>query len=337
MRVYFGTVIRSAPVRLGGELVCLDWEAKKILAKVPVFPAEPSLDHDPNPRGNTRGCRGISVTGNQVVAADYHTLNIFDLDLNHQQSISHGTMAGVHEICPAEKDGMWVASTAIDAALKFDLKSGHVLDEFWPREISEFQRAFDLEPMDIDKAADNRAAFLGESHVHHPSHLHLNAVREWQGDTFALFNRFGAICNLSSGSIVIRDSELLKGHNLDFLHDGTVVANDTIKHSVRLYDIRTGNLIRIINTGHFAWVRSVRNRATFTNVAKRARLALGFTESAIARPLFLRGLAVSGNSLFVGLSPASILHINLRTSELVDAYQFSSDVNECIHGLAVLS
>lgn len=335
MKIYFGTVIRSAPVHFGGELVCLDWDTKEVVRKVPVFPRNPSLDHDPNPRGNTRGCRGISVSGNQVVAANYHTLDIYDLDLRLQRRISHGTMVGLHEICPTENQCMWVASTAIDAALKLDLKSGQLVKEFWPREMPEFQRSFNLEPLDVDKTADNRASYLGESHVHHPSHLHLNAVCEWQGDVFALFHSFGAICNLSKGSIVVRDPALVKGHNLTFLDDGTAVTNDTFRHSVRLYDIHTGNLLRIINTGDFRWVRSLQYRAAISNLGKRVLLALGLTKSAIPRPLFLRGLAVCGDSLFAGLSPASILRINLRTGVLVDAYRFSRDVNECIHGLAV--
>lgn len=336
MRVYFGTVIRSAPVRRGGELVCLDWETKRVVARVAVFPTDPSLDHDPNPRGNTRGCRGICVTGNQVVAANYHTLNIFDLDLRHQRSISHGTMAGVHEIGQVENHCMWVASTAIDAALKFDLRSGELLNEFWPREMPEFQRLFDLDPMDIDKAADNRASFLGESHVHNPSHLHLNAVREWQSDVYVLFNRFGAICNLTKGSVVIKDPALVKAHNLVFLNDGTVVVNDTLRHSVRIYEMHSGNLLRIINTDDYRWVRSLQYRTAIINFCKRALSAFGLTRSAIARPLFLRGLTVFNNSMFIGLSPASILCIDLHTGELVDAYQFSHDVNECIHGLAVV-
>ena len=83
MDVYFGTVIRAAPVRAGGSLVRLDWDSKKILHEVPIVPADPALDHDPNERGNVRGCRGIQVVGDRVIAAAYHTLNVFDLSLIH--------------------------------------------------------------------------------------------------------------------------------------------------------------------------------------------------------------------------------------------------------------
>jgi len=39
----------------------------------------------------------------------------------------------------------------------------------------------------------------------------------------------------------------------------------------------------------------------------------------------------------VGLSPASILEIDEATGELLDAYQHSTDLNECVHGLLVES
>ena len=57
MDVWFGTVIRAAPVQRGGSLVKLDWDRKRVVREVPIVPSEPSLDHDPNERGNVRGCR----------------------------------------------------------------------------------------------------------------------------------------------------------------------------------------------------------------------------------------------------------------------------------------
>ena len=73
MDIYFGTVVRSAPVRDGGELVRLDWDAKRVVKRVSVAPENPNLDHDPNPRGNTRGVRGVQIRGeNSNVAYHLH-------------------------------------------------------------------------------------------------------------------------------------------------------------------------------------------------------------------------------------------------------------------------
>src|SRR5438105_11528205 len=98
MIVYFSPVIRSAPLDSGGELVRLDWERKKVLAKVAVIPTDPVI-RDPNPRGGTRGGRGILVEDGQVYVASYHTLHVFDRDLQPVRCISNPFFAGLHELC----------------------------------------------------------------------------------------------------------------------------------------------------------------------------------------------------------------------------------------------
>src|SRR5437588_12112502 len=50
MRVFLSTVVRGAPMEKAGELISLDWEKKKVLKRLPIFPSNPSLD-DPNARG----------------------------------------------------------------------------------------------------------------------------------------------------------------------------------------------------------------------------------------------------------------------------------------------
>ena len=59
MIVYFDTVKRTYPVREAGELVKLDWSAKKVLKTVPVYPFDPDIEEDSNPRGNSRGGKGM--------------------------------------------------------------------------------------------------------------------------------------------------------------------------------------------------------------------------------------------------------------------------------------
>lgn len=334
MRIYFGTVVRNAPAHRGGELVCLDWDAKRILARTPIVPSEPHFDNDPNPRGNTRGCKGIVLDGERVIAADYHTLRFYDRDLRLLERRSHGLMVGLHELA---LDGrrLWVSSTAIDGALAYDLESGRLVDSLWPREQEAFQRELGLEPLVFDKTADQRTRFLEGDHMHSASHLHLNAVAPWKGSVLALFNAFGVVANLSTGEILIRDSEIRKGHNLALRDDGIAAVSGTHGPSVRFYDLETRRLVQSVELGRFGWVRSLRRLAVATNVVKRALRATGLSRSSIAKPLFVRGLALHGDRAFVGVSPASILEIDWRRQELVDAFRFSRDVHVCVHGLAV--
>lgn len=335
MQVFFGTVIRNAPVRRSGELVRLDWQTKTVEAVAPMFPTDPDLDHDPNPRGNSRGCKGITFSGDYVVAATYHTLKMFDLQLRHQADVSHGLLVGVHELFSNETGKIWISSTAVDSALRCDLDSGTVTDSFWPREMPQFKDAFGVMPLELDKADDNRAKFLDTKHNKDPSHLHLNAVAGWRGEIFALFNRFGAIVNLSAGTVVYQEPALKGGHNLLIMEDGTAVVNDTLGRTVRFYDVHSRALVRVIELTRFPWVRSLARPARVTNLVKAGLKKFRIVRSSIARPLFVRGLDLMGDLLFVGLSPAAILAIDWRKETLVDAYRYSRNVLVCVHGLRV--
>ncbi|MFB6097517.1 MAG: hypothetical protein ABEK84_00065, partial [Salinibacter sp.] len=182
-----GTVVRAAPIAEGGELVLLDWDTKTAEAKVPIRPREPTIEEDPNPRGNGRGCRGIRQVDDQLVASTYHTLELYDVHLNRVDALRDGLMVGLHEIAVTDRGTVWVTSTAIDAAVEYDAETGERVRAYWPREMADFQDALGLDPLDIDKAADNRLRFLDPSATDSESHLHLNAVEVHDGSLYALF------------------------------------------------------------------------------------------------------------------------------------------------------
>ena len=61
----------------------------------------------------------------------------------------------------------------------------------------------------------------------------------------------------------------------------------------------------------------------------------GWISTAPCRPLFVRGLSRYRESLFVGMSPATILEIDYASGELVDRFCYRHEVCCCIHGLHV--
>ena len=256
MDIYFGTIVRAARVSEGGSLFKLDWKNKSIVREVPIVPADPALDHDPNARGNVRGCRGIRVVNDEVIAADYHTLNFFDRDLNFKRRLSHDLMAGLHEIDIAGPS-VWVSSTTLDAVLKYRLDDGSKEAEFWPRETPEFQQALDLEPLPVDKSIDNRATFLDNASFRGPSHLHLNAVCEFRGGIYALFHSKCVVANLSRGTIAIQDEKLKHAHNLIIEEPGVAYINDTHRTVVREYDLASGEQIRAIDIKKMPGIKSL--------------------------------------------------------------------------------
>lgn len=319
MDVYFSTVVRAAPVQAGGAVHRLDWDAKRALKRVPIVPSDPDII-DPNPRGNSRGGRGIAVLGERVVVASYHTLYLFDHNLNLESRFSHGLMVGMHEVAGLDGNRLLVASTAIDAALEIELEPARVVGHQWPREMEELQAIFNLKPMSIDKGADNRTKFLGKKHGRHPSHLHMNALRMWEERVLALFHRPGAIVDLTARRVLVQDDELKGAHNL-LIDNGLATVNDTKGKTVRTYDLRSGAMVRCIDLQKDAYVRE---------------LAAKVPPEPAAAPLFVRGLDRVGGHLFVGLSPATILMVDEKSGDVVDAYAHSEDVRVCIHGLAVV-
>lgn len=335
MQVFFGTVVRGAPISAGGELVRLDWERKKIVARVPIYPSNPSTDNDPNTRGNTRGCKGITFGNNAIIAANYHTLQSYDLNLKLQWEITHGLMVGIHELYCTNNGKIWISSTAIDAALEYDLETGETTQGFWPRELESFQSALGLSPEGIDKHADNRLRYLDPSLVKNPSHLHLNAIASWRDEIYALFNRFGVIANLSAQEVVVKDPVLIGAHNLIICKNGTAIVNSTDTASVRFYSLGRRRLIGEIWLMDFRWVRSLVRTARMVEIVKHPRHAIRRSRRSMARPLFVRGLDKIGDLIFVGISPASILCIDWKKGVLIDAYTYSRDVFVSVHGLRV--
>jgi len=332
MIIYFGTVVRAAPVKEGGSLFKLDWDSKTIIGEVPNVPIEPTLFHDPNARGNVRGCRGIRVVNDEVIAADYHTLNVFDRDLNPRRRLTHGLMVGLHETFTSGKS-IWVTSTAIDAALKYSIKDATLEESYWPREIPAFQKTLELEPLEIDKNIDNLSNFLEQKTYRGSSHLHLNAICEFGGEMYALFHSKCVVVNLSRGTIVIQDPNLKHAHNLIIEEPGVAWINDTYRTVIRQYDLESGKEIRSINVRKMRGVSALLFRSASLAIKEMGVSFFGSKRKATARPLFLRGLAINGDYIFAGFSPATIVCIDKRTGKLVDSFYHSNDMRVCIHGL----
>lgn len=334
MELYFGTIVRGGPVREGGSLFRLNWEDKSIIREAPIVPADPSVDHDPNARGNVRGCRGIQVSGDQVIAADYHSLHFFDRDLNFQRKVSNGLMVGLHEI-QRQGDSVWVTSTTIDAALKCRLADGAVETQFWPREMPVLKEALGTEPLVIDKQTDNRALFLENDSFRGPGHLHLNAVCEFNGEVYALLHSKCVVVNLSKQQIVIQDERLKHAHNLIIEEPGVAWINDTRRMAVRQYDLASGRELKAFDLRKMPGVNALLMRAGMTALRAMGVAFFSSRRKATARPLFLRGLTMNDKYIFAGFSPATIMCIEKESGRLVDTYFHSNDARVCVHGLAL--
>ena len=336
MLVYFGTVCRGAAVRDGGELVALDWATKTVRARRSIYPDDPPVDKDPNPRGNTRGCRGIVQCGDKILAANYHSVQIFDLDLNHIRNLSNDLFVGLHEIF-LDNHRLWVTSTTIDAVLCFDINSNRLVESYWIREMKGIAKHFSLEPAKIDKSIDNRLLHLSTKHLEHPSHTHVNAVAVHDGRVYGLIKSYGAVVDLTKDRVVVETPELVGSHNLHIDASGYMYVNHTPKQFVRVFDSSSGKLIKHIDLKSSPDIRRLRRRTWLPHKTRTFLNKIGIAVRCSGRPLFLRGLAKCDNRVLVGMSPAAIAEIDLETGDVCDFYQYSNDVNVCIHGLSIVT
>ncbi|MBI2221525.1 MAG: hypothetical protein HYU53_09995 [Acidobacteria bacterium] len=337
MNVYFSTVVRRAREGAGGEVVKVDWDRKRVLARAPVAAVNPTV-RDPNPRGNTRGGRGILLDGDEVLVASYHSLLVFDRSLRLRRQVSHPLFVNLHEISWDGDGCIWATSTNIDAAVKVD-RAGRMVHAWWPREDPVPAGRFRLTPLALAKDGDNRTAFVGVSANSH-SHVHLNAATMWEGRPLMLFNRFGCVVRLDPTEVLIEDRALRGAHNL-LVADGHILINNTVGRAVHVYD-GNGRLVTRIDLTAFDVVRRVLRRHAFAQagcwLARHGRPSRIFRplfqRVATARPLFVRGLcATDRGTVLAGISPATILEIDWRRNTLVDVFSFSTDRHVCVHGL----
>jgi len=318
--VYFNTVRRKRPVAEAGELIKLDWNTKKIIAKVMLFPSEPDIMDDPNPRGNTRGGKGILLTDTEVYVGTYHTILVFDLSLRLKRRITHPLFVNLHEMS-FHNGNIWVSATAIDGALLVD-QAGRLLRSFWPREEKLFQEQLGLVPLEFDKAADNRLLHYRIEPSQKVGHTHLNSVFGDGRNTFALLKRFGTIIQLEPHKDIFLRDPLLRGtHSPTITSAGDrLVVCGSMTRDLLFFDLAGKRLEKRLNLLDFPEIAALHGQ---------------FPDEPFNQSIFVRGLVLLDQKrALVGISPASILEVNLETGSLLDFYQYSREVGDAIHGLA---
>lgn len=322
MIVYFDTVRRKRPVEKGGELVQLDWSTKKVLKKMPIFPTDPDVKYDPNPRGNSRGGKGIIINEEEIFVGTYHTILVFDFFLNLKRKITNNLFSNIHEMC-FSGENIWVSATAIDCAVKVN-REGKTIKTWWPREEKVLQDKYGLWPMDIDKTVDNRLKFLHLEVEKKESHTHLNSVTKYREQTYVLLNRQGAVVQVKpTVKIVLEDILICGGHSPVVSGDGKqMILCSSFRKEILFYHLEKGKLIKKINLLDFEKIVDLHKK---------------HPDQPFNRSIFVRGLEIiDPNRILVGVSPASILEIDINRNKLLDFYQYSFDVGDAVHGLVHL-
>jgi len=328
MRVIATTVVRESTrgKQRTGYIYDLDWESGRVLAKLPV-PDPLFPESDDNPRGGVRGGRGIAVTREGIVVANYDTLHCFDDAWNPLETITAPLFVGIHEI---DWDGeyLWVTATAIDAVLKVSPEGGIAVawDPHEPTVASLL--GLDRRPYPLDGSADLRttqAARINQLHVNGVSRsgdttiVNCGLVRTRPSHAARVLRRLPSAprsrTRTPTKSFVVRlngtlEPEILVSlnghdfptHNGQLFDDRRVVVNDSTNNTLRVFGLQD-------------------------RVEKQSIPVPGS---------WLRGLEPIGdNKLLVGTAPATVTRIDLDAGAIEDSIQLSADPNEAIHGLTV--
>lgn len=269
MRLYFTTVIRGAAPDSAGEVVCLDWDTKTVLASATIGPLDKRTPL--NPRGGTRGGRGVAIEGDRLLVLGSDVLYSFALDLSDRQVVYRHRGMNAHELLLTPQ-ARYISATGLDAVIT---TSDRIIEPL-------------LDPRLV------AAAKLED-------HLHLNATAMWRGHLLALLNRPGLIVDLTAGTLVMDAPSLLRAHSLTVIGDTAYV--------VATHD---GTLCQID-------LPSATVTATWP----------------IPEPRFARGLAISGDRIFVGNAPLTVIEMELGTGIVLDSFHYKPDELGAIHGIAV--
>ena len=334
-RVYFSTVERGGTSKGAGEFILVDFDTKKLRQSA----CSPDRSQDGRSESSRRWTWGTRHVGRRRPGLRGKSRSDPHLRPrpNELSSVSNGLLVGAHEVYMERSGFLWVAATNADAVLEISLENGDCARSYWPREDPRLQDSLGLTAMELDKTIDNRALLVAaRQKLQDPSHIHLNAVGSWKGEMHALFNELGVIVNLDQGRVVIEDKMLHLGHNLVVVDD-QLFTDSTQFRMVCQFDLPSGRMVRSIAVEDLPWVRKLAKSVAGPRLGRLSRKKVRPRPGGVAMPLFARGLQVVGDIVYVGIAPATILCIDWPRGELIDSFQYSTEVNVAVHGLQVVT
>jgi hypothetical protein len=186
-RIAVTSAVRHAgQAQFSGYLRVVDVESGQALLAEPV-PESPWRSVDPNPRGGTRGARGVSAQGDRLAVANGDTVFVFDPAWRRIAALTHPFAGAVHDVL-AEADGLWLTCANADLLLRLGW-AGAVMDRWCWREDPALVEALGFRSLpSFDAALDYRDPRVLQGGVHNIGHL--NAVAR---STDGLLLSFGRV------------------------------------------------------------------------------------------------------------------------------------------------
>lgn len=300
MDIYLTSTIRSSTEATAtGAVARVDLETGKCLAQRGTTPL-PFCGRNDNPRGGTRGWRGLlRASRDELVACHYDGFVHLSPDLEDVDKIvTHPLLANLHGMTQDDEGTMWAANTRTDSVAEYTPSGGlrirSVYD--WPGVAAALDEAvapWSIAHRRLDPRRDYREVWEDDL-------LHLNyVVRTSTGRLVALLAKIDCVLQLEPGvkvlhlrsaditGTVMRDGAALDGreglsapHDLVEWRPDELLVSSSAGRALYSLDCRTGTL-------EFVWRSERVDRA------------------------WHRGLAVSDDVAYIGTGVGSIVTVDL--------------------------
>ena len=288
---------------------------------------------DPNPRGGTRGARGVAVHADRFVLGTHEDITILDPGWSLVRRFTHPILSSVHDVI-ADERGIWVACTRGDSVALFDWAGE--LEDWWSLGLDEkLAKALNLHLVrPFDPTADYRDPridLLGWSTVG------LNGLGRGSSGVLVSLGRIAdrrkrprlpfrrlpipdpasfAIVALppdgrirdTAATIVLHRTDLLvdaPNHNADE-EGGLLLYNDSNRNTLVVWDRSAGRELHAVQIP--------------------------------GNPPFARGLAriAPGRWLVGSQKPLALYAVDLEAGEIVATYDLAGDEEETVYAICEL-
>lgn len=291
-------------------------------ARIAAVPEALLRARDPNPRGGTRGARGIALGDGEIFVANFDTVHRYDSRWTLKHRISHPLCADIHDI--ALHDGaLWVASTRNDRLLQFDM-DGRLIDALDPWCSGVVEEMFGIRRTGVDQPVDFRDPRSHESRA--TDRLHLNSFAFLpSGDRLLSFGQVRVNGHCESALIRVRanggtdlvhrlPSVEVPSHNIALLPDGRILHARTGNGEVQIIGAEGSGPSRVTPAG-------ATNSPSETVLRTRAG--------------YIRGLCPIDNATVAVGIQNEVWIVDVHARRRVTRIKLSEDLRESVHSIVL--
>ncbi|KKN43630.1 hypothetical protein LCGC14_0701310 [marine sediment metagenome] len=305
MKILASSVIRGSNVgEVHGGLYLVDFDNETVKVCVHLdqnFKCLDSLSH--LTYGGERGFRGIGFYDERIFVTAAGAIHEFDPEFNLINSYSVRSLQNAHETF-VKNDELFISCTAWASILVFNMK--------YKMFVRGYKINFFDSTVELFDPHDERYELDGKGHINNI--FLFNGPLYFSGTQYPYLFRLNYLYSKIERCRKISDET----HNVKFLGDH-LIYNDTGKN-------------RIVVLGK----DDVKPREVYhPPVYTEAEMGGLSEEEGIARQGFTRGLAVDGDLIFGGSSPANVTMYERGNPNPVKTIRISKNICNAIHGLEV--